>query len=134
MTPLRRLTIVTLVVVGLEDLIALPFMVAAYHSTPGTPPLPAIVAGGIITVLTLMAAVGLMRASRWAWRLALIVRVLDMISAALGLVARPSAVLTALGAFGLVVSVFAVVLLFRLRREDRQGVPSQPASQLTTKV
>jgi hypothetical protein len=134
MTPLRRLTIVTLVVVGLEDLIALPFMVAAYHSTPGTPPLPAIVAGGIITVLTLTAAAGLVRARRWAWRLALIVRVLDMISAALGLGARPSAVLTVFGAFGLVVSVLAVVLLFRLRREERPGLPSQPASEVVTKV
>jgi hypothetical protein len=134
MTPLRRLTIVTLVVVGLEDLIALPFMVAAYHSTPGTPPLPAIVAGGIITVLTLTGAVGLMRASRWAWRLSLIVRVLDMITAALGVAARPSAVLTAGGAFSLVVSVLAVVLLFRLRREERQVLPSQSVSQLPTKV
>lgn len=134
MTPLRRLTIVILVVVGLEDLISLPFMVAAYHSTPGTPPLPAIVAGGIITVLTLTAAAGLIRGSRWAWRLALIVRVLDMISAALGVVARPSAVLTAGGAFGLVVSVLAVVLLFRLRREQRQDLPSQSAGQLPTKV
>ncbi|MGH3304542.1 MAG: hypothetical protein ACRDOK_23250 [Streptosporangiaceae bacterium] len=84
MTPLRRLTIVTRVVLGVPDLIGVPFMLAANHSSADAVPGAAIVGGVVITVLTLVGAVGLVRASRWAWRLSLTVRILDMITSALG--------------------------------------------------
>jgi hypothetical protein len=134
MTPLRRLTVVTLILVGVADLIGIPFMLAANHHKAGSVPGAAIVAGVIITVLTLIGAVGLSRASRWAWWLSLIVRIPDLISSALGVGNHPTAPLTAGGVFCVVVSVIALVLLFRLRREERQGLSAQSAGQAAARV
>jgi hypothetical protein len=134
MSPLRRLTVVALIVVGVADLIGVPFMLAANHHKAGSVPGAAIVGSVIITVLTLIGAVGLTRASRWAWWLSFIVRIPDLISSALGVGAHPTAPLTAGGVFCVVVSVIAFVLLFRLRREERQGLSAETAGQAAARV
>jgi hypothetical protein len=134
MTPLRRLTVIALIVVGVADLIGVPFMLAANHHKAGSVPGAAIVLGVIITVLTLVGAVGLARASRWAWWLSLIVRIPDLISSALGVGAHPTVPLAAGGAFCVVVSVIAFVLLFRLRREERQGLSAQSVGRAAARV
>jgi hypothetical protein len=134
MTPLRRLTVIALIVVGVADLIGVPFMLAANHHKAGSVPGAAIVLGVIVTVLTLVGAVGLVRASRWAWWLSLIVRIPDLISSALGVGAHPTVPLATGGAFCVVVSVIAFVLLFRLRREERQGMSAQTAGRAAARV
>jgi hypothetical protein len=134
MTPLRRLTVVALILLAAADLIGVPFMLAANHHKAGSVPGAAIVAGIIITVLTLIGALGLIRASRWAWWLSLIVRIPDLVSSALGVGNHPTAPLTIGGAFCVVVSVIAIVLLFRVRREERQTRSAQPASHAAARV
>jgi hypothetical protein len=134
MTPLRRLTVVTLIVVGVADLIGIPFMLAANHHKAGTVPGAAIIAGGVITVLTLIGAAGLVRAARWAWWLSFIVRIPDLLNSALGVGNHPTAPLTAGGAFCVVVSVIAIVLLFRVRREERQALSARSPSHAAAGV
>ncbi len=133
MTPLRRLTIVILAICALEDIIAVPFMVSSSDRTPGTPPAAAIVLSGIVALLTLVGAVGLARGSRWAWWLSLIARIVDMGTSVLGVGAHPTAALTAGGVFALVASVVAIVLLVRVRREQRAS-HEQAVSPAATSV
>jgi len=119
-----KLTPVLLGVLGLGDLVSVPFMIAANHHSPGQPPMPAIVAMAIIGITTLVSAAGVALGRRWAFRVALVCRVLDTISAALGLAVRPSTPLAVMGAVTLVLSVAAIVLLVRL---PRRGTPQRAA-------
>jgi hypothetical protein len=114
MKPGFKLMTVLLGILGVGDLAMVPFMIAANHHTAGTPPVPARAAAIIIGVATLASAVGVAQARRWAFPVAMTCRILDSISSALGLVARPSVVLTAGGAVGLVLSIAAIVMLIRL--------------------
>ena len=133
MTPVRRLTIVILLAVGIADLIGVPFMVAANHATRNALPAFAMPLGAAVAVLTLAGAVGLVRASRWAWWVSLIVRVVDTVTSVLGVTGRPSAALTVISVCCLIGSVVAIVLLARLRRESRV-VPGRPAERAATRV
>jgi hypothetical protein len=133
MSSLRRLTIVILAVCFLEDVIAVPFMVSSSDRTPGTPPGLAIVAGGIIAALTLAGAAGLIRGSRWAWWLSLIARIADLLNSVMGVGAHPTAALTAGGVFAVVASIVAIVLLVRVRREQRVS-RQQEVSPAATRV
>ena len=128
MKPGLKLMTVLLGILGIGDLAMVPFMIAANHHTAGTPPVPAIVAAVIIGVATLVSAVGVTQGRRWAFRVAMTCRILDSISSVLGLLARPSAVLTAGGAVGLVLSIAAIVLLVRLnpRRALRRAASGSP--------
>lgn len=129
MKPGFKLMTVLLGILGVGDLAAVPFMIAANHHTAGTPPVPAIVAAIIIGVATLVSAVGVAQGRRWAFAVAMTCRILDSISSVLGLLARPSAVLTAGGAVGLVLSIAAIVLLIRLnpRRTLRRAASAAAA-------
>lgn len=133
MTPVRRLTIVILAVAAVGDIIGVPFMIAANHHSANAVPAPAIAAGAIIAVLTLVGAAGLARAIRGAWTLSLVVRILDAVNNALGAGNHPTTATTAGGAVLLALSVVAIVLLVRVRRE-RDGVPARPASRAATRV
>ncbi len=128
MKPGFKLMTVLLGILGIGDLAMVPFMIAANRHTAGTPPVPAIVAAVIIGVATLVSAVGVAQGRRWAFRVAMTCRILDSITSVLGLLARPSAVLTAGGAVGLVLSIAAIVLLVRLnpRRALRRAVCGSP--------
>jgi len=134
MTPLRRATVATLIVLGVADIVGVPFMVAANHATANAVPGAAVVAGGIIAALTLVGAGGLVRAGRWAWWLSLIVRILDFVSSGLGLGNHPTAALTAGGAFCAIGSVVAFVLLARLRRDLRAGQERRVEEAAPTRV
>jgi len=101
MRPGIKLTTVLLGVLGIGDLATVPFMIAAHHHNPGQPPVPAIVAAVIIGIATLASTVGIVQGRKRAFAVAMTCRILDAISSALGLLARPSAVLTAAGAVGL---------------------------------
>jgi hypothetical protein len=114
MKPDYKLITVLLGILGVLDLAAVPFMIAANHHTAGTPPVPAIVVTAIIGVATLVSAAGVARGLRWAFRMALICRVVDTASNFLGLTNHPSAATTVGGGVGLVLSLVALVLLVRL--------------------
>jgi hypothetical protein len=131
MKPGFKPLIVLLTVLGLGDLASLPFMIAQNHHTPGTPPVPAIVVGAILGVVTLVSAVGIARGWKRAFGLAMTCRILDCISAMLGVLAHPSAFLTAAGAVGLVLSIAAIVLLVRLspRRALRRAASGSAGSR-----
>jgi hypothetical protein len=109
-----KLLTVLLGILGIGDLVMVPFMIAANHHTAGTPPVPAIGVVAVIGIATLVSAVGIVQGWRRAFVIAIACRILDSISAILGLLNRPSAVLTAFGAVGLVLSIAAIVLLVRL--------------------
>jgi hypothetical protein len=137
MKPQCKLMIVLLAILGVGDLVMVPFMIAANHHTAGTPPLPAIVVAAIIGVATLISAIGVARGLRWAFRVAMTCRIIDFLSSFLGLTNHPSAVTTVGGGLGVVLSIAAIVLLIRLnpRRAARRaaaasasGRQSEPSS------
>lgn len=115
------LTTILLGVLGLGDLATVPVMIAAHQHAPGQPPVPAIAAVAIIGIATLASAGGAAHGRKRAVRVALICRILDSISAILGLVVRPSTALFALGAVTLALSLAAIIKLVRLNpnRADR---------------
>jgi hypothetical protein len=132
-----KLMIVLLGILGVGDLAMVPFMIAANHHTAGTPPMPAIVVAAILGVATLISAGGVARGLRWAFRVAMTCRIIDFLSSFLGLTNHPSTVLTVGGGLGVVLSILAIVLLFRLnpRRVARRaaaasasGRQSEPSS------
>jgi hypothetical protein len=121
-------TIVLLAVLGIGDLLAVPFLIASNHRNPAQPPVPAIGAVAIFGLATLASVAGLARGRRWPLPVALTCRVLDGVSSLLGLVAHPNAVLDAWAAATLVLSVMAVVLLLRLSpRKSAQPLPGAAA-------
>jgi hypothetical protein len=117
-----------LAALGAGDLVAVPFLVAAHSHNPSKPPLPAIVATVIIGLVTLASSVGLGQGWRWPLPVATASRALDSISALLGLVAHPNAVLVSWAAANLTLSVAAIALLRRLSpRTSRPGEATQPS-------
>ena len=128
MRPGLKLTIVLLAVLGIGDLAVVPLMAAAHHHNPAEPPIPAIAAAAIIGLVTLASTAGLAQGRRWSLPVALACRVLDSVSALLGLEAHPNAALVTVAATTLTLSVVAIVLLRRLSpRKTRQGEATQPA-------
>ncbi len=128
MRPGIKPAIALLAALGAGDLVAVPFLVAAHSHNPSKPPLPAIVATVIIGLVTLASSAGLARGRRWSSPVAMVGRVLDSVSALLGLVAHPNAELVSWAAANLALSVMAIVLLRRLRPRHRsQGGATQPA-------
>lgn len=125
-----RFTTALLGILGLGDLATVPIMIAAHQHPPGQPPAPAIAAVGIIGIATLASAGGTARGGKRAFHVALTCRLLDSISAILGLTVRPSATLAALGAVTLMLSVAAIILLIRLSpRRTPQAAGMSAASQ-----
>ncbi len=114
MKPDYKLMTVLLAILGVLDLAAVPFMIAANHHTAGTPPVPAIIVVAVIGVATLVSAVGVARGLRWAFRVAVTCRIIDAVSNFLGLTNHPSAATTVGGGVGLILSLVAIVLLVRL--------------------
>jgi hypothetical protein len=130
MRPGLKLTIVLLAVLGVGDLAVVPLMVAAHHHNPAEPPIPAIVATAIIGLATLVSAAGLAQGRRWSFPVAMACRVLDSVSALLGLEAHPNAALVTVAATTLILSVVAIVLLRRLSpRKRRQDEATQPSPE-----
>lgn len=131
MRPGIKLTTVLLGVLGIGDLATVPFMIAANHHNPGQPPPPAIVAAVIIGIATLASAAGIAQGRKWAFAVAMTCRILDSISAVLGLLVRPSAVLVGAGAATLALSIAAIVLLVRTnpRRTPPGAASGTPAAR-----
>ena len=127
MRPDYKLTTILLVILGLLDLVATPFMIAANHHTKGTPPVPAIVVVGVIAVATLISALGVAQGVRWAFWVAMTGRIIDALSNYLGLTSHPSAVTTVGGGVGLVLSIAAIVLLVLVnpRRAARRAAAAR---------
>jgi hypothetical protein len=130
MRPGLKLTIVLLAVLGVGDLAVVPLMAAAHHHNPAEPPTPAIVATAIIGLVTLASTAGLTQGWRWSFPVAMACRVLDSLSALLGLEAHPNAALVTVAATTLILSVVAIVLLRRLNpRKRRQGAATQSSPE-----
>ena len=110
-SPITSLAAV-LAVVGLEDLIIVPVMVAA-HSQP---PMAAIIASGVLGAATLASIPGLARGRRWAFWTALVCRIVDGLSGALGTAGGSETVLKVAAVVALVLSVAAIVMLVRFSR------------------
>ncbi len=104
-----------LAVVGAEDLVMVPFMIDANQHNAGTPPMAAIVLSGVLGAATLASIAGLAKGRRWAFWVAVISRIVDVLNSVLGVLAGPGAVFVIGGAFALILSVPAVILLVRLR-------------------
>jgi hypothetical protein len=100
-----------LAILAVQDLVMVPIMA---HANPG-PPLPATVLSGVLGIATLVSIPGLARGRRWAYWVALVSRILDALSAALGTAFGPAALFVAVGAAALILSIAAIVLLVRLR-------------------
>lgn len=128
MKPGLKSVITLLAILGIIDLLQVPFMVAAQHHA-GEPPTAAIIAIVIVGLVTLASAAGLARGRRRAATAAVTCRVLDSISALLGLTYRPSTVLFYGSAVILVLSIAAVASLARLslaRRPQRSTAQARP--------
>ena len=130
MKPDYKPTTILLVILGVLDLAAIPFMIAANHHTKGTPPAPAIVVVGVIAVATLISAAGVARGLRWAFWVAMTGRIIDALSNFLGLTNHPSAITGVGGGVGLVLSIAAIVLLVLVnpRRAVRRAAAASAAS------
>src|SRR5580692_1518464 len=135
MKPNCKLTTVLLVILGVLDLVAIPFMIAANHHTKGTPPVPAIVVVGVVAVATLISAAGVARGLRWAFWVAMTGRIIDALSNFLGLTSHPTPVTAVVGGVGLVLSIAAIVLLVWVnprraaRRASAASAPSAPSGE-----
>jgi hypothetical protein len=105
---------VLLAVLGIGDLVMVPFMIQANHQHAGTPPMPAIVVSAVLGVATLATIHGAIQGRRWAFWVQVICRVVDMVSAVLGIFGGPDLTFGITGAIGLALSAAAVVLLVRL--------------------
>ncbi len=123
-TGLKSLTAL-LAILGIGDLVMVPFMLGANHRTAGTPPMPAIVLGAVLGVATLASIIGVTQGRRWGFVVATITRILDGISAALGVVAGPGIGFAVVGAFGIVLSIAAIALLVRL--DPRRALRRAPS-------
>jgi hypothetical protein len=132
MRPGIKPAIVLLAILGAGDLVAVPLMAAAHSHNPNVPPVPAIVATAIIGLATLASSAGLAQGRRWSFPVAVACRVLDGVSALLGLEAHPNAVLVTVAAANLILSVVAIVLLRRLSPgKSRPGQATQPSPEST---
>jgi hypothetical protein len=126
----RKPVVVLLAVLGAGDLATVPVMAAAHSQNPSQPPVAAIVATAFIGLVTLACSGGLARLRRWPVPVATALRVLDSVSALLGLVAHPNATLVGVAAANLILSVLAIVLLQRLSGwPDRHGQSRKPSPE-----
>ncbi len=105
-TPLAAL----LAVLGLADLVMVPFMLQVHNDQP---PMAATILSGVLGVAFLASIPGLARGRRWVFWTAMACLILNALNSAMGMLAGPGAVFNAAGAFGLVLSVAAIVLLVR---------------------
>ncbi len=117
-TPLAAI----LAVLGLEDLIIIPFMVQAHPQ----PPMAAIIASGVLGAATLASIPGLARGRRWAFLTTLVCRIVDALSGALGAAGGSTNLLKVAALVALVLSVAAIVMLVRFSR--RRGVSAVSAA------
>jgi hypothetical protein len=121
-TPLAAL----LAVLGLEDLIMIPFMIQAHNQ----PPMAATILSGVLGVAFLASITGLARGRRWAFWTAMACLIVNAVNSALATMAGPEALFKAGGGAGLVLSVVAIVLLVRFspRRAARAARAARTAS------
>lgn len=105
---------VLLAILGAGDLVMVPFMIEANHHTADAIPTAAIVLGAILGVATLASIRGVIQGRRWAFWVAATCRILDTISAVLGVVAGPGAGFVVVGAFSALLSIAAIVAMVRL--------------------
>jgi hypothetical protein len=104
-----------LAILGAYDLVMIPFMIAANHTHAGTPPAAAIVLNGVMGVTVLATIPAIMQGRVWAFWVSVACQIVDMVQALLGIVAGPGLGFAIVGALAMVVSVPALVLLFRLK-------------------
>jgi len=62
-----KLFAILLGALGIFDLVLVPFMIAEYHRTPGTPPMAAIILGAVLGIVTLTTALGVAQGRRWGF-------------------------------------------------------------------
>ncbi len=111
---LARLAVL-LGILGVGDLVMVPFMLAANHqNSSGNPPMAAIIIGAILGVATLASLPGLLRGRRSAFWVATTCRIVDTVSAVLGVFGGPGNLFVAVGAINAVLSIAAVVALVRI--------------------
>jgi hypothetical protein len=123
-TRARSLTAL-LIVLGIGDLVMVPFMIAANHKTAGSIPVPAIGLGAVLGVTTLASLVGIAQGRRWGFVTAMTGRVLDILTSVMGVLAGPALLFHVVGVITVVLSVPAIVLLVRLN--PRRGLRRQPS-------
>jgi hypothetical protein len=111
-----------LALLGIEDLVMVPFMLGA-HSQP---PMAATVASGVLGAGTLASIPGLMQGRRWAFWTTLACRIVDALSGALGAAGGPEPGFKIAAAVALVLSVAAIVLVIRFSRR-RAVAAANPA-------
>jgi hypothetical protein len=100
-----------LAVLGIGDLVMVPIMFWANHHYAGDPPMPAIFLGVVIGAGTLASIAGLSQGRRWGFWVAIVTRVVDAVSAVLGVAGGPNIFFGIVGVILLALSVPAVVLL-----------------------
>jgi hypothetical protein len=110
---LKPLTIL-LAILGIADLVMVPIMFWANHHYAGDPPMPAIILNVVLGAGTLASIAGLRQGRRWGFWLAMVTRVIDAVSAVLGVTGGPNIFFGVGGVILLVLSVPAVVLLVRV--------------------
>jgi hypothetical protein len=103
-----------LAIIGVVNLVMVPIMIQASHHHAGTPPMPAVVASGVLGVAILASIIGLTQGRRWAFWVAMIGLIVNAVNSFLGAVAGPGPGFVAVGVIALILSVPAVVLLVRL--------------------
>jgi hypothetical protein len=103
-----------LAILGAGDLIMVPFMIEANHHTADAIPPAAIVLGAVLGIATLASIRGVVHGRRWAFWVATICRILDTISAVLGVFGGPSIGFVVVGAVNAVLSIAAIVAMARL--------------------
>jgi hypothetical protein len=120
---LKPLTIL-LAILGIADLVMVPIMFWANHHYAGDPPMPAIVVGALIGAGTLASIAGLRQGRRWGFWLAMVTRILDALTAVLGVTGGPNIFFGVGGVILLVLSVPAIVLLVRVNSRSAIGATS----------
>ena len=123
-TRTRSLTAL-LVVLGIGDLVMVPFMIAANHKTAGSVPVPAIGLGAVLGVATLASLIGIAQGRRWGFLTATISRALDIATSVMGGLFGPALLFRVVGIVTVAASVAAIVLLVRLN--PRRGLRHQPS-------
>ena len=119
MKPELKPVTILLAIIGVGQLANLPFMIAQNHHG-GTPPVPAIIVAAVVGIVILASAPGVARGLRWAFTVAITCQAVEAVTNLLGVVAHPGAILTIVGAVGLVLSVTAIMLL--VRRSPRRAL------------
>jgi hypothetical protein len=122
MKPRFRPLAILLAILGVADLVMVPFMANASPSNGGPPPMPAIVLSGVLGAVTLVSIAGLAQGRRWGFRAAMISRAVQLVNYLLGAAFGPGLGFKVVGVLGLALSIPAIVLLARLR--PRRAVPA----------